>query len=411
MTVVLRPLPSVEQHKILIGTTVRKPPDILGAYLESLAWQVLPKNVTVSYCFVDDNTDPRSSLLLKTFVEKRGGTILSPETTSGGYDDQHPVTHQWTQEAMGRVGHLKNRIIQYALEHAYDAIWFCDADLICDKTTLKSLWSLDKPIVCAVYWTHWHNPATQQGVLHAAPQVWLQHPYQLEGRGYEPAEFREKLVNRQAIEVWGQGACTLVKREVLEKGVSFAYVEGVPTIGMMGGEDRHFCIRAESLHVPMTADAWPDIAHLYHPQDRAKIPALLTRLGSDRPSQVNLGDWVSLKLEALEPLPTGPGQAMHLPPQHIRGVLGHLHMLPELEEQVCHMTIGQTVTIGVHFPIHHPANWLRGQRRLVRVTLVDSKPFGFAPVVEQEMLKGRVSFADQTTLSPQQHLALVEEAA
>ena len=406
MTVILRPLPSVETFHILVGTTVRKPPDVLGAYLESLTRQELPDRVEVSYCFVDDNTDERSSLLLKVFAEKHKGTILSPETPREGYDDQHPVTHQWSQAAMGRVGHLKNRIIQFGLEHRFDGVWFCDADILCDPGTLRSLWSLDVPIACAVYWTHWHNPAVVQGKLHAAPQVWLQHPYQLDGRGMEAAEFRKQLVDREVTEVWGQGACTLVRRDVFEKGVSFSYIDGVPTDGMMGGEDRHFCLRAEALHIPMKADPWPDIFHVYHPQDRQKITQMLARLNRDRPSQVTLGALVSLRLEALEPVPVGPGQAMHLPPQYVRGVFGQVPMLPEVQEQVAHMNRGDSVILGVHFPSHHPSTWLRGQRRLVRVTLLDTKPFGFPPVLEQEMLQGTSSHADQTTFTPEQHRAM-----
>jgi hypothetical protein len=81
------------------------------------------------------------------------------------------------------------------------------------------------------------------------------------------------------VHVYGQGACTLIRREALMRGVSFAPVPGNTGPGLMQGEDRHFCIRAEAMHIKMVADAWPDIFHIYHrPEDEALIPEMQKRL-------------------------------------------------------------------------------------------------------------------------------------
>jgi hypothetical protein len=263
LTVLLRPTPQHQTQRILIGTSLRKPAPIVAAYLDSLAWQDLPPQTTVSYGFVLDTEDPQVVAMVELFVAQRGGTILRPGVGPNDTNDQHPVTHQWSPQGMARVGKNKNLLLQYALEQGFDAVWFVDADLICDRTTLVSLWANKASIACAVYWTHWHKTPK----MAAAPQVWLTHPYGLDGRGYEGPEFRKELVDRQRIEVWGQGACTLIRRSAIEKGVSFDFVPGVPTDGMMAGEDRHFCLRAEALHLPMIADPWPDIFHVYHPDD------------------------------------------------------------------------------------------------------------------------------------------------
>src|SRR6185436_17038531 len=110
----------------------------------------------------------------------------------------------------------------------------------------------------------------------AGPQVWLRHPYQLDGRGLDVAKFRRKLVNREVTRVWGQGACSLIRMPVLHAGIDFTHIPNEPAIqqGMMVWEDRHFCIRAERGHIDMWADPWADIFHIYHqPEDVNLIPA------------------------------------------------------------------------------------------------------------------------------------------
>lgn len=407
MTVLLEPLPTHQRQTVVVGTAVRKKPVILQAYLDTLAWQEWPKGVTPTYCFVADTDDLAALSLLREFVARHGGVVIEPGMGPRDTDDTHPVTHQWSPNAMERVGQYKNLIFRHTQEVKASHCWLVDADLLLDRTTFASLWSQRVPIACAVYWTHWYNPGVVKGQIHAAPQVWLNHPYQLEGRGYDYAEFRRALIDRQRIQVWGQGACTLIDRSAIDKGVSFDYVPGVSREGMMAGEDRHFCLRAEALHLPMVADPWPDIFHIYHPQDVDKIPEMLVRLGASHPAKASVGDWVSATLEPLEPLLT-PAGAIAMPPTWFRGRLGSAAMLPELEEYLGTATRGSTSVIGVHFPIHHPVTWLRGQRRLIRVTVLDCKPWGFAPVVEEELLKGVATgvIGDRITLSVAQQAAI-----
>jgi FKBP-type peptidyl-prolyl cis-trans isomerase (trigger factor) len=44
--------------------------------------------------------------------------------------------------------------------------------------------------------------------------------------------------------------------------------------------------------------------------------------------------------------------------------------------------------IPVHFPAHHEVGFYRGKRRLIRVTLNDVKPLGWAPTLEDDVLRG-----------------------
>lgn len=393
MSLILQPTPDVREETILVGTTIRKPPEIVQAYLQHLAAQRPIPGVRVRYAFQVDTDDPVVRALVQGFVQEHGGTVECHDPEGPlDFDDSNPQTHQWTPTAMARVGRLKDRILAQARQEQVAAVWLCDADLLCDPGTLRSLWYADTPITCAVYWTRWQN--TDRAA--ASPQVWLRHPYNLTGNGYpDEASFRARLLTRQLTRVWGQGACTLIRRRALEKQVSFAYLDGVSREGMMAGEDRHFCLRAEALHLPMVADPWPHIFHVYHPQDRDAIPAWTERLASLR---VAPPAWLNVQVRLLEPVPTGPNQQSQMPAVTARVRVGAGQMLPELEAACLDHLDGQPFTTAVHFPIHYPLPFLRGQRRLVEAVVVDVKDATGMPVLETEMHRE----ADLVAYTPQQ---------
>lgn len=404
----LLPLPHVRERVIVVGTSVRKPLPILQAYLTSLAWQELPPRTKVHYVFVPDwpETDSEPERFLKTWVAERGGELLrgAPKAVGDFTDAPGIPTHQWGTTAMRRVGHNKNLILKRATALQADAVFFADADLILDRTTLASLIAANVPIACGVYWTYWNRPTTETAQSFAGPQVWLNHPYEQEGRGYDQAGFRAKLLSRGLTQVWGQGACTLIARNVFEGGIDFTPVPGTPEQGLMAGEDRHFCMRAEGAHIPMFADSWPDIFHVYHaPEDVERIPLALQVLGAEHPMKAKLGDLISVKLEALEPVPN-PSGWQHVAPHITRGRLGQLALMPELEEAVYALERGSQRIVKVHCPVSHPMPFYRGRVRLFRITLLDCKPYGFPPVVDVELFPGSQSgaFLDQQSLTEPQ---------
>jgi hypothetical protein len=413
-------LANTPEHKettIVVGTSARKPEKVLQAYLNSLAAQVLPPRVRLLPFFISDydRSDPAEKLL-KEWAAERQGTVMrgGPKPAQPDFSDgpEHD-SHQWGLSAMHRVGANKNSIIRYAIQQKADYVFFADTDLILDNYTINSLLAVDKPISTAVYWTHWSKHGFETRRIHAAPQVWLNHPYELSGRGLDEAEFRERLINRQLQRVWGFGACTLIHAKVLEAGINFEPLADVPQQGLMAGEDRQFCIRAERGHIEAFADGWPDIFHIYHAEQHANIQKMATRLSVAHNDRAQLGDLVSVKLEALEPLPHANGSLFSVPRQHVRGRLGALALMPEVEESIYAISRGQSVIIPVHFPIHHQVGFLRNRRRLIRVTLVDCKPYGFAPIVEQELFVGSRSgkWADTTTLTTEQLNAMANPNA
>lgn len=376
----LVPTPDVKRDIILVGSCIRKSPDIVAAYLRCLAWQRPIPGVEVAYHFILDTADEAVHHLVNEFLATRDGMAEIEDSPAPAYDDNHAITHQWTSEAMGRVGWMKDRIIQRALQMSASHLWFCDADLLCDPNTLRSLWYAGQPVACAVYWTRWNNHPS----IHAAPQVWLRHPYDLTGRGYpDEATFRARLQTKELTQVWGQGACTLIQRSVLESGVRFAYLPGVSQDGMMAGEDRHFSIACEQRHIPMYADPWPHIFHVYHPEDRGLIDQYEKAFAAM--CVVKPPRWVSLRCAMLEPIPTGPGTFGHLHPVHIRCRVDTGAMLPDLERQILDHLDGQPFIADVHYPSTYPIDWLRGTRRLMEVTVVDSKDSDHPPVLHNDM--------------------------
>lgn len=411
MTVQLEPTPDHRDRLIIVGASVRKPLDILQPHIQSLLWQELPPRTRLHFCWVDDFTPQQADArdYLRTVAAEHGGEVLRGLPSAlGDFTDEHPLAHQWSSEAMRRVGSHKSRILARARELKADACWLVDSDLVLDRTVLLSAIACDRPVTCSVYWTRWTRQTTETQKIWASPQVWLRHPYFLDGRGMDEATFRSKLVARQLTRVWGQGACSLINRRVLETGIDFSPAPDFPQVGLNAGEDRNFCIKCERAHLDLWADNFPDIFHVYHRADDVpRIPEMLERLGQVHPQSPKLGDLVNVVLTALEPIPANNGWAQ-VAPQHVRGRLGTIAMLPELEAAILGLTRGQEVIVPVHVPIHYPAPYLRGRRRLVRVQLVDCKKNGAPPVLEDDLYMTPASAPiELTALTPQQTAAIL----
>lgn len=402
----LRILPFQKPIKILVGGPVRKRKEILEAHLQSLGNQDLPKRVELSFLFVDDYPDPNDPAreTLAQFVDGRGSVLKTADTRTDDFSDNHPVTHQWSTSAMNRVGAMKNAILKACLDGDFDYVWLVDSDLVLDRTVLRSLLSTNRHVVSAVYWTRWNADPR----ICAGPQVWLRPPYQLGLPHYPEHEFRHKLGVKRALEkVGGLGACTLIARSVIEKGVSFNRPPDWPTGGLWDGEDRYFCEWARRLHVDLWADAWPDIGHIYHPQQVATdMIAWEAELGGDHPKYPNIGHLVSLKLTNLEDA---------VGPMHVRCRLGDGTLLPEIESHVMQMERGTEKIVRIHFPSttapvatqRGPIN-LANQNRLIQIELVDSKPYLLPPTLRDEFYTSQGTVQDMTHLSADQHLKITE---
>ena len=174
---------------------------------------------------------------------------------------------------------------------------------------------------------------------------------------------------------------------------------------MSDGEDRHFCWRADALHLELIADAWPDIYHAYHEDEYSALPQALERLLRMHSGPPKLGDLVSLRTENLE-LNTSADI------EYRRGRLGQLSLPPEIEEKLYVMKPGESTLVKVFFPVHCPRAEIANKSFVFRVTLYDTKAFSLAPTIDQELFVGTNSKAviDPVGLSEAQVGELVEAA-
>lgn len=401
----LVPIPPERVTRVLCGIPARKPAAILEVLYRTVVAQRCRSKVVLDVLFAPNfapgDADRKEALAMLEKLRESGAIIVNNIAAPEGDYGQRSETRAWSKPAFERMARLKNGIIQYALSNDYDFLWLLDADVLCDPYTLQSMldssghdqWLLDErrsmPVVSAVYWTRWQRPApgTQDNV-HAGPQVWLVHPYQLHGRGWTESDFRDALIRRQRVRVWGLGACTLVSRGALEHGLNFSHFDGLPPGGMAEGEDRHFCARANQLHIQMLADAWPDIYHAYHPEEYGEIDEQLEAMQALHDTRPYLGGLISARVELLEPVPDATGRLIRPAAQYVRGRLGALPVLPQLEETIASLETGESKLVKVAYPATYPDQQLRLKSVVMRVTLFDAKPFRIAPIIEREVFVG-----------------------
>ena len=366
--------------RILLASVTNASPEILERHLDSVSRLRLPKGCSLDFAYVMDPALHEDSRRLLDDVSERFNLLVAegdPKPEGAEYE-VNESTHHWTKPTFGWLGAQKEHLLEMAKEDLYDAIFFVDSDLVLDGGTLSSLITSKRDIVSAVFWTKW-TPESPP-----LPQVWMTHPYEFQGKGVEAHEFLRSLTQRELIRVGGLGACTLMHREVFDK-ISWLPIEGLPEGGMWQGEDRHFCVRAARNHVMLWADSWPDILHLYREEDLEKqLPYSEPPLqDEERPY---FGDFVSLILEPTEEKDFAGRQ------RHLRGRLGALRLLPSIEDAILEMRPGDDRLVRVRFPMWWdmprgfmgvPLESYAGETKSVLVRLLDAKPFGLAPTLDE----------------------------
>jgi hypothetical protein len=242
---------SIESDKpsIIIFIPVRLNHLILRESLHELC-KLKTKKFNIEYWFYDDNDDQESKELLQNFKRFVSSPVrILPEL------NLIPVnftctedTHRWKLETINRVINIKNNALQEFIKTKAEAIFLIDSDLCLHPETLNHLHSLNLPIVSEVFWTKWNNDSIY------LPNVWDADVY-----SYHSLDSLSQLRNPGQYRVGGLGACTLVKRSVIESGVTFSLIDNVS----FWGEDRHFCIRARCNNFELVADTCYPPFHIY----------------------------------------------------------------------------------------------------------------------------------------------------
>jgi hypothetical protein len=251
--------------KILLGSPVHQKPAILKEFLLSLK-ELNHDTYIMDYIFIDDNDNAEAKELLKNFAgEIETKCEIIPSSPSLYYCDEK--THYWNDKLIWKVAAFKNKIIEYAKEKNYDFLFLIDSDILLHPSTINELVKTNKDIVSNIFWTSW-QPNTIP-----LPQVWMSDEYTLYEKN--PGEqlsqneinkrtdtFLEMLKKPGTYRVGGLGACTLISKEALLKGVSFERITNLS----YWGEDRHFCVRADALGIPLYVDTHFPAYHIYREQ-------------------------------------------------------------------------------------------------------------------------------------------------
>lgn len=266
------PLHFQAMKKVLIGAPVRQKPAILYEFLKSLE-ELSATNFSADFYFIDDNTDAQSTMLLLDFYSRHAdNTIVIKAPAAHDVYICNEQTHYWNERIIWKVAAFKDSIFEAALEKSYDYVFLIDSDIVLHPKTIEQLIIDNKDIVSEIFWTHW-QPGHRK-----SPQVWLYDTYtQYEvGCGESLSnedvhlrhnEFISTLLVPGVYDVGGLGACTLISRHALEKGVRFRKLKNLT----FWGEDRHFCIRAAALDLQMCVDTHYPAYHIYRESDLAGV--------------------------------------------------------------------------------------------------------------------------------------------
>jgi hypothetical protein len=284
-------------------------------------------------------------------------------------------THQWSEDRFDRIAFIKQQLFQKAVEEGYSHFFLVDSDLVLEPRTLKSLLAAKQEITSAVFWTRWNaeDPAS------LGPNVWLSGSYSQDGMGLSRGEFWRGLIKRRLTKIIGGGACCLFSTAALKRGLS--YHPRVRIHGAMGaGEDRTLQISAQRLRLQQAADPWPDIFHLYHPQQREQAFLEEVREWMLLPQQrrISYGDLIHFTIEPLSKEDLRNSYS-------IRGRMGELDLVPSLEALLLEMEVGEERIESLSFPFYWPQD--AGSALIARVHLIDCKPYGFPPIAADTLIK------------------------
>lgn len=174
---------------------------------------------------------------------------------------------RWHHEKIERVAKVRqgfldsrfitDRMMSSVIGPMHDALLMVDTDVILGPGVLERMWAVDADVVFGCFWTEadWGQP---EGPV--APNVWRAHPYNFD----RPTWDALKAPGINEVEVYGGGACTLIRGRGFESRY-WPLLEGIRYCGgMWAGEDRTFNIGLEARGIRQVAVTGLPIYHAHH---------------------------------------------------------------------------------------------------------------------------------------------------
>ncbi|GGE32341.1 glycosyltransferase [Psychroflexus planctonicus] len=240
--------------KILLFSPLCKPKDVLEVTLPSYL-NLESEGFTYDILLYNDNNIEDSKKYTDNFISQHDNVSLLPNIFN---ENSAYQKHNWNISLIDRISAIKNKAIEYALKNNYDYIFLVDADLVLNPNTLMSLVNAQKHFIFEIFWTMFTN------AHYYKPNAWDYHSWV-----YDSPESIIKLKEPGVYEVGAGGACTLVSRELLERGLNFNRLSNM----RFPGEDRHFCTRVQALNEKVYIDTHFPAFHIHNPRlvDQAKL--------------------------------------------------------------------------------------------------------------------------------------------
>ncbi len=251
-------------NRILVGSPVKQESIVLKEFLIGLDEAKKGDN-QLTYFFIDDNTEEESTRLLEEFSKNHSVIIMKGEAifNASEWEANDYVTHNWQSINFAKVTTYKNKMIEYCIQEKYDYLFLIDSDVIIDRRAILQLLSDDVEIVSNIYWQQCQRNGGLTPQCFWIPDIYIQeksfnvlYPFE-ESHKIRMAAFK-KLKEPGLHLVDGLGACTMIKRSALEKGVDFTPIYNLKILG----EDRPFCIRAGALGISLYVDTNYPAYHL-----------------------------------------------------------------------------------------------------------------------------------------------------
>lgn len=230
--------------KILLFSPIRKNIEVLKVAIPS--WLALnQKGIDLFFVFFDDNDDSSSTDYLKSFENDRI-EVINFETIQR---DNFEGDHNWNLQQIDRIAEIKNYALHRTVKDQFDAVFFVDADLVLHPETLISLVNSKKEFIFEIFWTDFKNDGNQR------PNCWDFHSW-----NYDNANSILKLKEKGIFEVGAGGACTLINKKLIRKGLSF---DRIPNM-RFNGEDRHISSRVYALGSKVFIDTHYPAYHIFN---------------------------------------------------------------------------------------------------------------------------------------------------
>lgn len=174
-------------------------------------------------------------------------------------DDGGP---RWHMDKIERVAVIRQKFMDRRIDVKNGgiqphALFMVDTDVIVGPGVLERMWQVDADVVYGVFWTRcdWGNAPG----IDLWPQVWDVQPYRFTEECWN--ELTAPGINE--VEVFGGGACTLIRGRGFESHY-WPLLESIKySGGMWAGEDRSFNIGLESRGITQIAVTGLPIVHLY----------------------------------------------------------------------------------------------------------------------------------------------------